>query len=896
MPAKTTPLMRYLKVQKASDEQILKLLRQAYRDSAPHLASLAGSGVGSTVRAAQVRQAQVALNREMSRLWANVGDQVRADRAKAAAAAADTLLDEMTPVLEAAGLAGSAQATLVASMRAGAARSVEHAVSRVTTTKMPLSERVYHSRVLASGQLDNIITSGIARGVSASELAKEVRGFIRPDTPGGVKYAANRLARTELNNAFHGTQVNEAAKSPMITGLKWNLSGSHPKPDECNEYAQTDNGMGEGVFETGNVPAKPHPNCLCFCTPELPDRDAFIKSFQAGKYDDYLNREYGLPPIAEGMTTKEAVKQYAWGHDQGMPIYGQINDPLRRGVEVVGESKKVMEALDLAFEQATPTARGMTVHRLVTGSVRDDILRSAKYKQPWTEKGFASTTKRLDVLDDFDDGYGLQMRITVPKGSKVLHVDDYTKGDPFAYLQNEWLLPKGSRFKIIDRGVDPKTGRSLVDAELLPPLPARVDPPGFITSSRVMEDGHISALSKQGNSYEYRRELDGSVSRRVQFNGAMKYQPWESVIKGDMDFDWADGVLSRTVSKVTSKPKPVPKPKPTPKATVPQSGGSVADIMQRARDLGFAESKDTKVIALRKKVATARQKAIDLEDSDNYRKANSAWTAYYRQKAELDRLTDIGKMAEDQLDDVLEIGRQLRVEMERVPRPFGRNPTDHRKAAYEKLRDEMNKADGLTPKARKAPKPVSDRRMQQEMESTVRSRTRGITGVGENMRQLSASQQKQVSDALGLYPERWGRKIDEVLDEYEFAFSDRGYQVSGFISISGEATAFSRTAVHEMGHALEGKFPKLRAAESALWRRRAGKNFKFGKRDGANEVLNAANPTPYWYSMRTYSEVAPGPDDFYELFTTIVEDMMFGTRKYADDEMIDFVLGMMACI
>jgi hypothetical protein len=79
-----------------------------------------------------------------------------------------------------------------------------------------------------------------------------------------------RLARTELNNAFHLSQIYSFYDRPYILGVKWNLSESHPRPDECNEYAQGDHvGMGSGVFRVQDTPAKPHPNCFCYLTPVI---------------------------------------------------------------------------------------------------------------------------------------------------------------------------------------------------------------------------------------------------------------------------------------------------------------------------------------------------------------------------------------------------------------------------------------------------------------------------------------------------------------------------------------------------------------------------------------------------------------------------------------------------
>jgi len=247
------------------------------------------NGPGAIVKRAQLRSAQRVINVRLSELWKLAGSSVRAHRKLAAAAASDAVF-AFEEVLLRTELSAAERQVLRRSLQATAERNIEHALSRMQLSKIPLSNRVYKSRVLVSGQLDRIITEALARGLNARELANEVRAFIDPRTSGGVKYAAQRLGRTELNNAFHATQVQRGVDSPFVLAQQWHLSGSHPRPDECNTYAERDHqGMGRGVFAPADVPAKPHPNCLCYMTPVTPEPDDFVKLFNAGVYDSWLD-------------------------------------------------------------------------------------------------------------------------------------------------------------------------------------------------------------------------------------------------------------------------------------------------------------------------------------------------------------------------------------------------------------------------------------------------------------------------------------------------------------------------------------------------------------------------------------------------------------------------------
>lgn len=96
---------------------------------------------------------------------------------------------------------------------------------------------------------------------------------------------AKRLARTEMNNAFHAQAIEDMEDRPWIDFVRWHLSGSHkPSGDECEANAR------HGLFPADAVPPKPHPNCFCFITPEVPDRNTFLLELQMGRYDEWIEQ------------------------------------------------------------------------------------------------------------------------------------------------------------------------------------------------------------------------------------------------------------------------------------------------------------------------------------------------------------------------------------------------------------------------------------------------------------------------------------------------------------------------------------------------------------------------------------------------------------------------------
>ena len=278
-PRKNEPLIRYLRVQEAWERDLLYILKRASSDVSKQIRDLAGKeGIGAKVRADQLRLVQRELKKQQASLWRTIGSTVEAGKMEAAAAAVETNF-VYTDMLLRSQFTRAEIETMLESAQAQARRGLDHALSRMNgLSNIPLSQQVYRTRALSEGMVDRRIMNAIARGASWRELANDVRQFINPNVLGGVSYAAKRLGRTELNNAFHATAVTEAIENPYVTGMQWNLSGSHPKPDECNEYAEQVHYRGgePGVYKPEQVPAKPHPNCLCFMTPEVVDEDEFV--------------------------------------------------------------------------------------------------------------------------------------------------------------------------------------------------------------------------------------------------------------------------------------------------------------------------------------------------------------------------------------------------------------------------------------------------------------------------------------------------------------------------------------------------------------------------------------------------------------------------------------------
>lgn len=287
-------LNRYMKVQGGYDTRLRSLLIEASQDAHSRISALSRNPTWSAgVKSAQLRVASSELKKVLNDLFKETTPLIREGQKKSASAAVDAFSETDKRYLKQAFTESSAStktsiSTFIDGQRISAMLGVANAISRINKTDQPLSARVYRTRSLANRWIQQIATIGIMRNASAQEIAKDVRKHIRPNTPGGVSYAAMRLARTEINNAFHATTVTLSQDRPWVENMAWNLSKVHEVnengiPEICEVYAQKE-------FEVNNVPPKPHPQCRCFVTPQVEPYDVFIRHLTAGQYRDWIGQ------------------------------------------------------------------------------------------------------------------------------------------------------------------------------------------------------------------------------------------------------------------------------------------------------------------------------------------------------------------------------------------------------------------------------------------------------------------------------------------------------------------------------------------------------------------------------------------------------------------------------
>jgi hypothetical protein len=247
--------------------------------------------VSDQIRYQQMQTIRKALLEQQASVLRGVGRVVEARRLEAAGRAIQLGNGMDAYVLDKLGRSALAREVLT-NLNVGLARTTQVALARMELSYTSLAQHIYNVDVWLGSRIDQKITAALARGLSAKEFAAEAIDWFNPNTPGGVRYAALRLARSEINNAFHAVSVQQVQDKPWIDNMQWHLSGSHPKSDICDEYANDDKfDLGAGIWPKGEVPRKPHPHCYCYVTGVSPSEDDFLDALVSGKYNKWIDQE-----------------------------------------------------------------------------------------------------------------------------------------------------------------------------------------------------------------------------------------------------------------------------------------------------------------------------------------------------------------------------------------------------------------------------------------------------------------------------------------------------------------------------------------------------------------------------------------------------------------------------
>ena len=510
-------LRAYVTIQQAADKEILRALRDAYKDVNAQLARMSRAGVSDLDRARALAIKQSILLAQAD-LFERTGQTIQRRRVQAAARAIQVAgrYDEIA--FAAVGRERDARA-VAEGLEATEARAIDAVEARLGgASYVPLSERVYRTQVWSSGVLERRINSALARGLNAQQFAQELQPLVNPNTPGGPRYAALRLARTEINNAYHAMAIRAAQLKPWVTKVTWHKSKSHTRKDICDE-------LDGQKFKPEEVPRKPHPQCLCYITPDVDeDDDAFLDALADGDFDEFIDsfaRRQGIDlpetspegapdatptvatpaevapalpepeiaptPALSGAAALDSVRtglirrgsltpkqRKAWREYESM-FFVFINNYLRRGGKDVdgkpdARTENLVGHMDETFqplENDIDVFRGIfRARRLFGGSLDNDLTGFE-----WMEEGYSSTSvdeamsREFALSADSKDDERIVMRTRVRKGIGASAVSQTRANGG----QGEIALQRKVQWKVVrDLGIDP-TGVRYLEAEVTLP-------------------------------------------------------------------------------------------------------------------------------------------------------------------------------------------------------------------------------------------------------------------------------------------------------------------------------------------------------------------------------------------------------------------------------------------
>lgn len=495
-----------------TDREVLAMLRDAKRNVDAILARLPKDR--QQIRRAQLEQSRALLLAQQAEIFERLGNIVEARRARSASRAARLSAAADNALLSLVGKGPQGQFLYQSALQIPQ-RAIDAALARMRLSQQPLAERIYRTGVWMGGRLNRLINETLASGLNAAEFARRARDWFNPNTPGGVRYAAMRLARTEINNAFHAMSAEKYATTPWINQVYWNLSKSHPKPDICNEV------NARSPYPADRVPARPHPQCMCYITPRSVDEDEFIDNFVKGEYDDYLDAELekngwqeeapvqppasipaGSNPEPQRAPVEEKLRPQpltgAAAHaivPKGLFKRGSMTPQQRRALKTYEsgwfiviqallrrdlwgdpdykDEERDVGLIDSAMDesvlpQSIQAWRGLFNARTLFKDHLDRDLTGFT----WEELGYSSTTTNESITRVFITGTNepgakpvpdsVKMRVTIAAGVRALETSTNTKGSEANGPQAEITLQRGLIWRVVrDNGIDPEGVRHL---------------------------------------------------------------------------------------------------------------------------------------------------------------------------------------------------------------------------------------------------------------------------------------------------------------------------------------------------------------------------------------------------------------------------------------------------
>jgi hypothetical protein len=276
----------------------------------------------------------------------------------------------------------------------------------------------------------------------------------------------------------------ERYKDAGLQKMEWAVS------DPCDVCAKNDGQViviGQ-TFASGDTQPPAHPHCRCVLLPVIPGMED----------DDPMGIDGGLAPMPDGAPVVElpiasVSDEYRVFTDKGqqrnefikyqledkkfMQVayqangketpgylalkeyksygYGKINEYLRTGHGAqhagIEQTKDYIKAIDKVMANAPGLPEPIITYRVVgQGNLAtqiDELFDGLGPGDVWIDKGYSSTSLDEDFITTFKNGWTI--KIENPQGTKGVMIDGLKSLDNYVNEENEWLLPRNTRFKVL---------------------------------------------------------------------------------------------------------------------------------------------------------------------------------------------------------------------------------------------------------------------------------------------------------------------------------------------------------------------------------------------------------------------------------------------------------------
>jgi SPP1 gp7 family putative phage head morphogenesis protein len=325
--------------------------------------------------------------------------------------------------------------------------------------------------------LGTALSDSIAAGLDAESAAVMIGRHVASPS------RALTIAITEQNRAMSFGSI-ERYKEAGLQKMEWAVS------DPCDICAKNDGQViviGQ-TFASGDQQPPAHPHCRCVLLPVIPGMedddpmgidgglapmpvgaaivDAPVeivsdeyrvfndKQRQRNEFIKYQREDKKFMELAykkDGKETVgyEALKEYkSYG-------YGKINEYLRTGHGAqhagIEQTKNYINAIDRVMKVAPGLPEPIITYRVVgQGNLAtqiDELFASLSPGDVWIDKGFSSTSLSEEFTKTFKNGW--IVKIQNPQGTKGVMIDGLKTLDNYVNEEDEWLLPRNTRFRII---------------------------------------------------------------------------------------------------------------------------------------------------------------------------------------------------------------------------------------------------------------------------------------------------------------------------------------------------------------------------------------------------------------------------------------------------------------